>query len=175
MSSRQKPWYFERDCPVCTRSASSFCRNPLYSFAHAMWAKWWYHAKFRHFQSSFCSDFQFHGHLAQNKYVNACKIANDVRKFWKLMTSLFMVCRERKNVWSCNKLKKMKCPCNRWVLVRNTDTSKEIVQFVHEVRPVFAVTLSTLLHILCGWNDDTMPSFNIFTLHFLVIFNFRVI
>ena len=55
------------------------------------------------------------------------------------------------------------------------DTSKEIVQFVHEVRPVFAVTLSTLLHMLCGWNDDTMPSFNIFIIHFVVIFNFTVI
>ena len=63
-------------------------------------------------------------------------------------------------VWSCNKFKKMKCLCNRWVFVRNPDTSKEIVQFVHEVHPVFAVTLSTFLHILCGWNDDTMPSFN---------------
>ena len=27
----------------------------------------------------------------------------------------------------------------------NPDTSQEIVQFVHEVRPVFAVTLSTFL------------------------------
>ena len=71
MSSRQKPWYFERDCPVCTRSASSFCRNPLYSFAHAMWVKWWYHAKLRYFQSSFCSDFQFHGHLAL-KIISKC-------------------------------------------------------------------------------------------------------
>ncbi len=70
--------------------------------------------------------------------------------------------RNTKKVWSCNKFKKIKCQCNRWVLVRNPDTSKEIVQFVHEVRPVFAVTLSTLLHMLCGWNDDTMPSFNIF-------------
>ena len=55
-----------------------------------------------------------------------------------------MVHTERKKVWSCNKFKKMKCPCNRWVLVRNPDTPKEIVQFVHEVRPVFAATLSTL-------------------------------
>ena len=54
MSSRPKPWYSERDCLVCTRSASSFYRNPLYSFAHAMWVKWWYHAKFWHFHISFC-------------------------------------------------------------------------------------------------------------------------
>ena len=72
-------------------------------------------------------------------------------------------------------LKYIEVPCNRWVLVRNPDTPKEIVQFVHEVRPVFAVTLSTLLHMLCGWNDDTMPSSNIFRVHLLVIFNFTVI
>ena len=53
MSSRPKPWYSERDCKVCTRGASSFRRDPLYSFAHAMRAKWRYHAKFQHFQSSF--------------------------------------------------------------------------------------------------------------------------
>ena len=67
----------------------------------------------------------------------------------------------------------MKCPCNRWVLVRNPDTSKEIVHFIHEVHPVFAVTLSTFLHMLCGWNDDTMPSFNLFQSSFVVLFNFR--
>ena len=37
----------------------------------------------------------------------------------------------------------MKSLCNRWVFLRNPDTSKEIVHFVHEVHPVFAVTLST--------------------------------
>ena len=52
------------DFPVCTRSASSFHRDPLYSVAHAMRVKWWYHAKFQHFQSSFCTDFQFHGQFA---------------------------------------------------------------------------------------------------------------
>ena len=59
----------------------------------------------------------------------------------------------------------MKSLCSRRVSVWNPDTLKEIVRFVHEVHPVFAVTLSTLLHMLCGWNDDTMPSFNIFTVH----------
>ena len=43
-------WYH---CPFCTRSASSFCRNPLNFLAHAMWMKWWYHANFQPFQSSF--------------------------------------------------------------------------------------------------------------------------
>ena len=38
--------------------------------------------------------------------------------------------------------KKLKSLCNRRVFVRNPDTSKEIVQFVHEVHPVFPVTLS---------------------------------
>ena len=28
-----------------------------------------------------------------------------------------------------------------------------------------AVTLSTFLHMLCGWNDDTMPTFNLFRVH----------
>ena len=48
-----KPWYFERDCPFCTRSASSFCRHTLNCLAHSMWVKWWYHAKFHPFQISF--------------------------------------------------------------------------------------------------------------------------
>ena len=52
-SFRKKPWYFERDCPFCTWSASSFCRNPLYFLAHAMWMKWWYQANFQPFHSSF--------------------------------------------------------------------------------------------------------------------------
>ena len=102
---RPKPSYFERDCLVCTRSASSFRRNPLYYFAHAMWVKWWYHARFQPFQSSFCSAFQFHGHLALKKSVNGWKIANDARKGWKLMTLPWIMHTERKKVWSCNKFK----------------------------------------------------------------------
>ena len=70
MSFCPKPWYLERDCPFCTRSASSFCRDPLYFFAHAMWVKWWYHAKFHPFQSSICTAFQFHGHLALSKQIS---------------------------------------------------------------------------------------------------------
>ena len=30
----------------------------------------------------------------------------------------------------------------------------------------FYVSLSTFLHMLCGWNDDTMPTFNLFRVHF---------
>ena len=54
-----KPWYFEGDCLFCTRSASSFCRKPLYYLAHAMWVKWWYHANLEPFQSSFQMIFNF--------------------------------------------------------------------------------------------------------------------
>ena len=31
-----------------------------------------------------------------------------------------------------------------------------MVQFVHEVHPVFAVILSTFVHILCGSNDEPL-------------------
>ena len=44
----------------------------------------------------------------------------------------------------------MKSLCNKWVLVPNPNTSKEIVRFVHEVHPVFYVSLSTFLHIYVG-------------------------
>ena len=54
-----KPWYSERDCPFCTRSASSFCHNPLFFLAHAMWVKWWYDANFQPFQSTFEMLFNF--------------------------------------------------------------------------------------------------------------------
>ena len=52
----RRVWYH---CPFCTRSASSFCRNPLNFLAHAMWMKWWYHANFQPFQSSFEMLFNF--------------------------------------------------------------------------------------------------------------------
>ena len=76
MSFCPKPCYLERDCPVCTRSASSFSRNPLNFLAHAMWVKLWYHA----ISEFICSTFQFRVILAQNKSWNAWKIANEVRK-----------------------------------------------------------------------------------------------
>ena len=79
------------------------------------------------------------------------------------------------NLWNSNKYKKMKSLCNRRVSVWNPDTSKEIVRFVHEMHPVFAVTLYTFLHMLCGSNDDTMPTFNLFQGSFEMLFNFRVL
>ena len=68
-------------------------------------------------------------------------------------------------VSTSNKSKIMKSLCNRWVSGWNPDTLKEIVRFVDEVHPVFAVTLSTFLHMLCGWNGDIMRTFNLFRVH----------
>ena len=141
MSFRPKPWYFETDCPVCTRSASSFSRNPLNFLAHAMWVKLWYHANFQQFQSSFAVLFNFRVIWAQNKSWNAWKIANEVRKGLKsddvaLNGAYWM----QKKFWV--KICSLKSLCKRCVFVRNPDTSNEIVQFVHEVHPVFPVTLS---------------------------------
>ena len=137
MSSRLKPLYFERDGPVCTRSTSSFCRNPLNFCTLVMWVKWWYHAKFQPFLSSGCSAFQFQGHLAENKSWNAWKISNEVRKGWNFSMCLWMLhVLDAKKVLSWNKLRKMKCLCNRWVFVWNPCTLKEMVQFVYKVHPV---------------------------------------
>ena len=162
MSFRLKPLYFETDGPVCTRSASSFFSNPLNFCTHVMWVKWWYLAKFQTFLSSVVVLFQIQDHLAQNKSLNAWKIANEVRKGWNFSMWLWIVHIECKKVSGWNKFRKMKCLCNRWVFVSNPCTLKEMVEFVHEVHPVFAVILSTLAHMLCGSNDDTMPSFSIF-------------
>ena len=150
MSFRLKPLYFERDGPVCTRSASSFCRNPLNFCTHVMWVKWWFHAKFQPFMSPGCNAFQFQGHLAENKSVNAWKIANEVRKGWNFSMWLWRLHVGWKKVLSWNKLKKMKCLCNRWVFVWNPCNLKEMVQFVHEVHPVFVVILSTFAQCYVG-------------------------
>ena len=94
---------YERDGPVCTRSASSFCRNPFNFRTHAMRVKWWYHAKFQTFLSSGCSPFQFQGHLAENKSLNVWKIANEVRKGWNFRMWLWMVHIKCKKILSWNK------------------------------------------------------------------------
>ena len=91
MTFRLKPLYFERDGPVYTRSASIFCRNPVNFCTHVMWVKWWYHVKFQPFLSSGCSPFQLQGHLAENKSLNAWKIANDVRNGWYFCMWLWML------------------------------------------------------------------------------------
>ena len=59
--------------------------------------------------------------------------------------------------------------------VWNPCTLKEMVQFVHDVYPVFAVIVSTFVHMLCGSIDDTMPSFNLFCVQVVVLSNYRVI
>ena len=101
MSFRPKPWHFERDCSFCTRSASSFCRNPLDFLAHAMWVKWWYHANFQPFQSSFAVLFNCRVILAQNKSWNAWKIANEVRKGLKSDdVALNGACWMQKKTWN---------------------------------------------------------------------------
>ena len=102
-----------RDGPVCTRSASCFCRNPLNFCTHVMWVKWWYHAKFQPFLSSGYSPFQFQGHLAENKSWNAWKISNEVKKGWNFSMWIWMLhVLDAKKVLSWNKLRKMKCLCN---------------------------------------------------------------
>ena len=87
----RNPSYFERDGPVCTRSASSFCCNPLNFCTHVVWVKWWYRAKFQPFLSLGCSPFQFQGHLAENKSLNAWKMPNEVRKGWNFSMWLWML------------------------------------------------------------------------------------
>ena len=169
------PCTFEIDGLVCTRSASSFCRNPLKFCTHVMSVKWWFHAKCQPLLSSGCSPFQFQGHLPKNKSLNAWKIANVVRKGWNFSMWLWLLHIGCKKVLSLNKLRKMKCLWNRWVFVWNPRTLKEMVQFVHEVHPVFAVILSTFAHMLCGSNDDTMPSFNLFWVQVVALSNFKVI
>ena len=165
MSFHMKPWYFERDCPFCTRSVSNFFHNPLNFLAHAMWVKWWYHATFQPFQSSFEILFNFRvlwlkissKCMKNNKWSKKGLKIDDVAlngAFWTHKKSGVQI-----------SFKKMKSFCNRRVSVCNPDTSKEIVHFGHEVHPIFSVTLSSFLHMLCGWNDDTMPTFNLFRVH----------
>ena len=85
-----KPSYFERDGPVCTRSASSFCRNPLNFCTHAM-GQMIIPCQVSTFSEFSCSAFQLQGHLAQNKSLNAWKIANEVRKGWNFSMWLWTV------------------------------------------------------------------------------------
>ena len=113
------------------------------------------------FSEFICSAFQFQGLIARK--ISKCMKNNKwSQKGLKSMMWLWMVHFEHRKTRSSNKFKKMKSLCNRWIFIRNSDTSREIVRVVHEVHPVFAVTLSTFLHMLCGWNDDIMPTFNLF-------------
>ena len=162
-----KPWYFEWDCPFCTWSGSSFCRKPLYFLANAMWVKWWHHANFQPFPSSFVVLFSFSGSYSSKKISKCMKNNKWSQKGLKIddvaLNGAFWT---QKNYGVQISSKILKSLCKRQVSLWNPDTSKEIVRFVHEVLPVFAVTLSTFLHMLCGWNDDSMPTFNLFRFHF---------
>ena len=121
MSFRLKPLYFERDVAVCTRSASSFFRNPLNFCTHVTWVKWWYHAKFQPFLSSGCSPFQFQGHLAENKSLNAWKIPNEVRNGWNFVCGFECCMLDAKKILSSNKLRKIN------VFVTDEFSSKTLV------------------------------------------------
>ena len=57
------------------------------------------------FSKFICSAFQFQGHLAQNKSVNASKISNYARKGWKLTMWFWMVHNKHKKVRSCKKFR----------------------------------------------------------------------
>src|SRR3954470_12366428 len=63
MSFRLKPLYFERDGPVCTRSTSSFCRNPL-NFCTCYVGQMMIPCQVSTFSEFGCSAFQLYGHLA---------------------------------------------------------------------------------------------------------------
>ena len=119
-----------------------------------MWVKWWYHANYQPFQSSFEMLFNFRV-LYLKIISNAWKITNEVRKGWKLMMCLWMGHFEHRKLWSSNRFKKMKSLFNRRVSVWNPDTSNENVCFVHEVHPVFAVTL--LLSRTCYVGEMMIP------------------
>ena len=60
-----------------------------------------------------CSAFQLQSHLAQNKSLNAWKIANEVKKGWNFKMRLWML--HAKKVLRWNNFRKMKCLWNRWV------------------------------------------------------------
>ena len=106
--------------PVFVVILSTFC-------THVMWVKWWYHAKFQPFLSSFVASFHFQVHLAHNKSLNAWKIANEVSKGSNFSMWLWMVHIECKKIMSWNKFRKMLCLCNRWVFVGNPCTLKQMV------------------------------------------------
>ena len=130
-----------------------------------MWVKWLYHANFQPFQRSFVVLVSFHGHSAQNYEWMPEKDQMKSERVENCWCGFEWCILNTQKVRSSNEFKKMKSHCNRRVSGWNPDTLKEIVRFVHEVHPVFAVTLSTFLHMLCGWNDDTMPTFNLFRVH----------
>ena len=90
MSFRPKPSYFLWDCQICTRSASSFCGNPL-NFISCYVGEIMMSCQVTAFSEFICNAFQIQGNRAQNKWLNAWEISNEVRKGWNLMVCLWMV------------------------------------------------------------------------------------
>ena len=119
--------------------------------------------------------FSISGSYSSKYSVNAWKITNEVRKGWKLMMWLWMLHLNTEKLWSSNKFKKMKSLCNRRVSVWNPDTLKVIFRFVHEVHPVFALTLSTFLHNAMWMKWWYHANFQPFQSSFEMLFNFRVL
>ena len=159
-----KPWYFKRDCPFCTRSASSFCRNPL-NFFHMLYG--WNDDTMPTFNlfrvHLYC--FSISGSFS-SKISKCMKNSKWCQKRLKVDdVALNGAYWTQKKFGDAISLKKWSAGlCNRWVFVRNPDTSKEIVQFVDEVHPVFAVNLSTFWTCYVGetmipWKVSTFSEF----------------
>ena len=138
-----KPWYFERDCPFYTRIASSFCRNPLNFLAHAMWAKWWYLTNLQPFLIVTCSAFQFQGHLAQknSKWMKNSKWSQKELKIDDVASN---------GAYWTHKKTGVEISLKKWNAFVTDEFSSETLilrrrwsSFVHEVHPIFSVTLST--------------------------------
>ena len=170
-----KPWYFECDCPFCTRSAACFCFKTSLLSSTCYVGEMMTPCQLSTFSEFICTAFQFQGPIAQKKSVNGWKITNEVKKGWKSMMWLRMVHFEHRKTRSSNKFKKMTSLCNTRVSVWNPDTSNEIFRFVHEVHPVF---LRKPLYFLAQamrvkwWHH---ANFQPFQSSFVVLFNFRVL
>jgi len=107
MSFRSIPWYFVRDCEVCTRSAFSFCRNPVYFFCTCYAGEMMIPCAVSNFSEIILYCFSLSRWFSsENKSVNASTIANYIRKGWKLMTWIWIVHLNAKKVQSCTKLLK---------------------------------------------------------------------
>ena len=145
--------YFKGDVPACTRTASSFCPNLVNFCTHAMWVKCWYHAKFQPFQSRWV----FVRNLSYIKGDGPVCTRSASSFYRNLSTFVHMLCG-----WNDDTVPSFNLLRVDEFSSKTPHTSKEMVQLVNEVHPVFVVTLSTFVHMLCGWNDDTMPSFNLF-------------
>ena len=157
-----KSWYFERDCPFCTRSASSLCRNPLNFLAHAMCVKWWYHANLEHFKSSFQMLFNFM--VLWLKIISKCMKNNKWTPKGLKIDDVAL-----NGAFWTQKNYGVQISSKKWNPFVTDEFSPESLILRKRLSSLYmkcvAVTLSTFLHMLCGWNDDTMPTFNLLRVH----------